>query len=86
MELKEVNKLGKAKCGCCGYFTISMIADICPVCYWEESLYQEEINSGDEDAPNFISLSDAQNNFRKFGAVKNDFFQYVRPPLPEEKF
>lgn len=84
MELKEVNKLGKAKCACCGYYTIGEIAETCPVCYWEENIYQEQIDQNDNDAPNYISLKEAKENFQKFSAIKLEFKDITRQPYPEE--
>lgn len=84
MELKQINSFGKARCSCCGYFTISNVADTCPVCYWEENIYQEE-NKNDEDAPNYISLIKAQINFRLYGAKKEEFKDCTRKPYNNEK-
>jgi hypothetical protein len=84
MELKEVNRFDKAKCACCGYYTISEIAEICPVCYWEENIYQEQIDQSDSDAPNNISLNQAKKNFLKFGAITADLMNVTRKPYPEE--
>lgn len=83
MELKQTNRLNKAKCACCGCYTISNIADTCPVCHWEENIFQEE-NPDDDDAPNYISLKKAKENFGKFGAKKPELKSLVRDPYPEE--
>lgn len=84
MELKVVNKYGKAKCACCGFFTILELADICPVCFWEENIYQEETDPNDADAPNYISIKDAKKNFKEFGAIKFDVRHLTRKPNIEE--
>jgi hypothetical protein len=83
MELKQVNKYGKAKCACCGYFTISEIAESCPVCDWEENIYQEE-HTDDDDAPNYISLNKAKANFLKYAVKDQNLKEHVRPPKQEE--
>ena len=83
MELKTVNRYGKARCACCGFFTIKEIAETCPVCYWEENLYQEE-NLDDSDAPNYVSLKEAKENFQKFGAKKKELVSFCRKPLLDE--
>lgn len=83
MELKKVNKYGKARCACCGYYTISETAESCPVCDWEENIYQEE-HPEDDDAPNYISLNKAKENFLKFGAKIESSSKQVRPPIDEE--
>ncbi len=84
MELKQVNKYGKAKCACCGYYTIQEIAETCPVCHWEENIYQEEVNQNDYDAPNYISIKDAKENFRKFAAIKPELKSLTRKPDSQE--
>jgi hypothetical protein len=83
MELKRLNKFGKAQCACCGYYTIKEIAETCPVCHWEENIFQEE-NQNDNDAPNYISLREARGNFQKFGAKKLEFKELTREPYSEE--
>jgi hypothetical protein len=83
MELKKQNDFGKSKCACCGYFTISEIAETCAVCYWEENIYQEE-NTDDSDAPNYVSLEEAKINFIKYGAKKPELIDRTRKPYPEE--
>jgi Cysteine-rich CPCC len=83
MELKRLNKYENAQCACCGYYTIREIAETCPVCYWEENIYQEE-NQDDNDAPNYISLKEAKENFLKFGATTSESKNLTRKPHPEE--
>lgn len=83
MELKKSNKYDKVQCACCGFYTISQIAETCPVCYWEENIYQEE-NIDDNDAPNYVSLKEARENFKKHGAKKPELINLTRKPFPEE--
>jgi len=73
----------KRKCACCGYFTITEIKETCPVCFWEEDFYQEQ-NMDDDGCPNSVSLREAKENFREFGAVEERFKEQVRPPFVEE--
>ena len=82
MYIKD--KYGKQRCACCSYLTISEIKEICPVCFWEEDLYQEE-HVDDNGGPNLVSLRDAKANFMKFGVMEERFKEHVRPPLEEEK-
>ncbi|MDE5439230.1 hydrolase [Elizabethkingia meningoseptica] len=77
------------KCPCCGYFTLEESSNnsfqICPVCYWEndEVQYNDSTYAG---GANRISLEQAKDNFKKFGAIKECFIRYVRVPLDDEKF
>jgi hypothetical protein len=55
------------------------------VCFWEDD------GQDDEDAdtnrvfsPNHMSLMQARENYRQFGACQERLIQHVRPPLPEE--
>jgi hypothetical protein len=72
------------KCACCDFFTIEGIADICPVCFWQKDFYQEE-NMDDSGGPNLVSLREAKENFKIFGAIEERFKEYVRPPIEGEK-
>lgn len=60
-------------CPCCKYLSIGPaeegLWDICPVCFWE--------NGG--DGPNYLSLADAQANFKSFGAINERSLQFVNP-------
>lgn len=81
----------KIQCPCCGYYTIDgtdeVIVDICPVCYWQ----YDEVGHDHPDiavgGPNKqISLNQARENYKKFGASRKDIKLFVREPLEEEKF
>ena len=78
------NKYGRQKCACCGYFTITEIKEICPICFWEEDSYQEE-NTNDSGGPNLVSLHNAKLNYVTYGVVDDQFINYVRLPLEEER-
>lgn len=67
----------KHPCSCCGNFTLPVpkedaIAYICPVCFWENDVFDP-----DENAPNDenrgMTLAQARENYRKFGAVREEF-------------
>ena len=75
----------REKCPCCSYFTLGSrgMCEICPVCFYEDSLETNDIN--EDDDCNKISLSDARKNFLLFGACKKDYLEYVRKPRDYEK-
>ena len=63
-------------CPCCGNITIpyggDALAYICPICRWEIDLF---IQSDDEpsDQNHGLTLHQARDNYKKFGAVKEEF-------------
>ena len=80
---------GKFPCPCCGYLTFPVpkedaIAYICPVCFWENDVFTV---SDDEpsDENRGMTLNQAREAFRTIGAVRQEFLQYTRKPLPEER-
>lgn len=91
IDINDNNKLieiiGKSKCPCCGFLTIPNNGDanayICPVCMWEIDLF---IKSDDEpsDLNNGLSLKEATNNYKKFGAVLKRLKEYCREPKEYE--
>lgn len=74
-------------CPCCGYLTIGEeppgTFEICPVCFWEDDNVQFEDPSYAGGA-NSVSLNQARENFKLFGAVSKEFVNQVRKPLPQE--
>ncbi len=70
-------------CECCGFWTLTDPAtnsyEICPVCFWENDPVQSEdpLFAG---GANVISLSDARENYSRFGACESRFADQVRPP------
>lgn len=81
------NKFGKYQCPCCGYYTfqepIDNHFDICPVCYWEDDgiqLHDPTYIGG----ANQISLLEARNNYKSYGAKEPDSKSYTRIPLLDE--
>jgi len=74
-------------CPCCGYLTIGEeppgTFEICPVCFWEDDNVQFE-NPNYVGGANSVSLNQARENFRLFGAVSKEFVNQVRKPLPQE--
>nr|WP_325296851.1 CPCC family cysteine-rich protein [uncultured Dysosmobacter sp.] len=79
---------GKYPCPCCGCKTFPVpaadaLAYICPVCMWENDVFTA---SDDEpsDENRGMTLNQGRAAYRRFGAVREEFLQYARPPLPEE--
>jgi predicted N-formylglutamate amidohydrolase len=75
------------RCPCCKFKTLYGRGqdEICPVCFWHDDGQDEadaEIVLG---GPNrLLSLRQAQNNFRLFGAIETQWTTKVRPPEPDE--
>jgi hypothetical protein len=80
-----MNRISNIKCHCCGFYTLenNVVSDICPVCFWQKDIYQEE-HIDDSCGPNLVSLREAKENFKKFGAIEEQFKIFVRLPLKEE--
>ena len=80
--------MGKYRCPCCNKLTLENeppgTFDICPVCYWEDDNVQFE----DPDyagGANKVSLNTARQNFKKIGAISEEFLKYVRKPSKNEE-
>ncbi len=79
---------GKYPCPCCLYITLpnrpeNAAAYICPVCFWKIDPF---LASEDEpsDQNHGLSLKQARENYRSFGAVTRNLKKYCRPPLQSE--
>ena len=76
------------KCPCCGCFTFGSEPqgnyDICPVCYWEDDPLQL-IDEDFEGGANKVSLKQARENYKQFGACEEGMTGHVRKPIDEEK-
>jgi hypothetical protein len=78
----------KFTCPCCGYRTLDEqppgTYQVCPICLWED----DQIQFQDPDyrgGANSVSLREAQDNFRRFGASEQRFRQQARSPSPAER-
>lgn len=73
----------KYTCPCCGYKTLNEEPDysyeICKICYWEVDSTQQR-DPDDDVGANYVSLRQAQKNFKKFRASSEDYLNYVRKP------
>ena len=74
----------KQKCICCECLALEGDFDICPICYWQKDFFQEK-NTDDSGGPNLISLQEAKENFKIFGAIEKQFKKHVRLPFDNEK-
>ncbi len=79
---------GRYPCPCCGCLTFPVpreeaIAFICPVCLWENDVFDPgEDSPSDENRG--MTLRQGRKNYRRLGAVREDLVRYARPPKPEE--
>lgn len=69
----------KYPCPCCGSFTFPVpkedaIAYICPVCFWENDVFDTDENAP-SDENRGMTLAQARENYRKFGAVREEFLK-----------
>jgi hypothetical protein len=74
-------------CPCCHSLTLDGRGnfEICPVCYWEDDGQDDEDADVVRGGPNGeLSLTQARENYRKFGACDRESVSAVRPPTPEE--
>jgi putative transcription antitermination factor YqgF len=77
----------KDACPCCRYKTLSgrNHFQLCPVCFWEDDGQDDHDADDVRGGPNaLLSLSQARENFQKFGACEERFQKNIRKPLPEE--
>ena len=83
----------KHKCKCCGNYTLfdepldpnefPGTFEICPVCFWEDDSIQY-LNPDYCGGANDVSLNEAKENYKRFGAVQKHMLKYVRKPYYDE--
>lgn len=81
--MKKKNKYNKYQCHCCGYYTLNDgeegTYNICKVCYWEDDKFQ--YNDPDYiSGANKVSLNQARQNYKAFGAAEKEYLHYVFKP------
>ena len=69
----KMNYSRKYACPCCGYYTLEEYRgyEICEICYWEDDPLQAENHH--LYGANNISLEQARENYRSFGASAREF-------------
>ncbi|MDE7298891.1 MAG: hypothetical protein K2N94_08685 [Lachnospiraceae bacterium] len=76
------------KCRCCGYFTLTgeneddIKWDICPVCFWENDVWEE--NPDRYSGANHMTLAQGRANFKNYSACESGMVCHVRAPRAEE--
>lgn len=74
-------------CACCGFLTMDEPEqgsfDICAVCFWQDDEVQFN-NVNYRGGANDESLSEARDNYKKFGVYSLQFLKMVRPPQANE--
>ncbi|MHB1308261.1 MAG: CPCC family cysteine-rich protein [Limisphaerales bacterium] len=74
-------------CPCCGCRTLAERAgyEICPVCFWEDDGQDDHDADEVRGGPNSdLSLTQARQNYRDFGACDRRSLEHVRKPRLEE--
>lgn len=75
-----MNTSERFTCPCCGYLSFSGWPgsyDVCHVCYWEDDSIQM-LNPEYRGGANTPSLFEAQANYRRYGAVDEEFVKNVQ--------
>jgi hypothetical protein len=79
----------RKKCPCCGFYTVDsddeVIVDICEVCFWQYDVMGHECPE-EIIGSNKVSLNDARENYKKYGACKIEYAssKWVREPMSDE--
>lgn len=76
------------RCPCCRFKTLygRQGFEMCPVCWWEDDGQDDQDADTVRGGPNgFLSLTQARENFVKYGASDLSFVDKVRGPLDEER-
>ena len=61
------------------------IGFICPTCFWEIDVFTTEASER-SDCNHGMTLIEARQNFKEYGACEKSMCAYVRPPKETEKF
>jgi hypothetical protein len=75
------------RCPCCRSLTLHGRGgfEMCPVCWWEDDGQDEHDLDSMRGGPNgTLTLREARDNYRRFGASEALYADRVRKPRPEE--
>ncbi|WP_369382692.1 CPCC family cysteine-rich protein [Streptomyces sp. cg36] len=77
---------GWLPCPCCGHQMFSDVwsDEICDVCFWQDDPFQLRYPWVEVGSNGGASLMEAQANFQRIGAVRQDLVRHVRPPAEDE--
>ncbi len=73
---------GRYPCPCCGYLVFTEEPgsyDICPICFWEDDLFQLRF-ADTAGGANAVSLLDGQRTYATIGACEARLIAHVRQP------
>jgi hypothetical protein len=77
----------KFRCPCCGARTLTLptVMELCAVCWWEDDGQDSDDAAEVRSTVNGdLSLTEARQNYRNFGASHPRFVRFVRKASPEE--
>ncbi len=77
---REQGANGLYACPCCGFASLESVSsnEICEICYWEDDGQDDPEAEEYWGGPNRISLSEARENYLKFGAAEKKDLKHVR--------
>ncbi|MEB8337445.1 CPCC family cysteine-rich protein [Streptomyces endophyticus] len=87
MNIYGARESGPYQCPCCGYLTLGERGgfEICDVCFWEDDGQDQHDVDTVRGGPNgSLSLRQAQENYRTFGACDRRSLGSIRGPRPNE--
>jgi hypothetical protein len=88
MMTSQSDDYKKQICPCCSYRTLADRGrfEICSVCFWQDDgqddIDADKVNGGPNSS---LSLTEARQNYREFGACERRLLKYVRPPTAKER-
>ena len=68
-------------CPCCDYVSLPErgMDLICPLCFWEDDAFLTDQDLDSRSTPNHMTLRQARENFRLFGACDKAMLDHVLP-------